>query len=355
MPAAAPWAQAATVAVVVSLLAVSAAAWRFLLVRRARGLPPIDRAPRRSVPWSGIDVTAIFLLYYCGQFATFFLVPAEILAQRAAPPAAMDEAAIPGEDEPRVRHPVEELLVADRSAWPIFWTLLTAVIVAPLIEELLFRVVLQGWLEKRLAPELHLDHASDDGGWLPGALGMAGRALRPIVVSSAVFAAVHFNMRDEQDSPGPRAWLWMLATQSVTSLVLAGGIVAYLKLACKATADDLGWGGSATLGQTDEAWPTIVVSPNIEPGAASLSLGAQIKIGLIGLAAVFLPTYVLQTVAAAVAPPRIAADPIPLFFLAMAMGYVYQRTHRILPSLVLHAAFNALSMAMLLAMLLAGV
>jgi hypothetical protein len=37
-------------------------------------------------------------------------------------------------------------------------------------------------------------------------------------------------------------------------------------------------------------------------------------------------------------------EPIPLFFLALALGYVYNRTHRIVPSIVAHAAFNSYTM-----------
>jgi membrane protease YdiL (CAAX protease family) len=40
-------------------------------------------------------------------------------------------------------------------------------------------------------------------------------------------------------------------------------------------------------------------------------------------------------------------EPVPLFFLAIALGYVYQRTHRILPSIVTHALFNAFAMFIL--------
>ena len=39
--------------------------------------------------------------------------------------------------------------------------------------------------------------------------------------------------------------------------------------------------------------------------------------------------------------------PVALFFLALVLGYQYQRTHRILPSIVTHAAFNGTSMLML--------
>jgi membrane protease YdiL (CAAX protease family) len=40
-------------------------------------------------------------------------------------------------------------------------------------------------------------------------------------------------------------------------------------------------------------------------------------------------------------------EPIPLFVLALVLGYVYQRTHRIIPCIVAHALFNLLSMVAL--------
>ena len=44
-----------------------------------------------------------------------------------------------------------------------------------------------------------------------------------------------------------------------------------------------------------------------------------------------------------------ALDPIPLFFLALVLGVLYHRTHRIAPSLVLHMAFNATSVVLFFA------
>jgi len=40
-------------------------------------------------------------------------------------------------------------------------------------------------------------------------------------------------------------------------------------------------------------------------------------------------------------------DPIPLFVLALGLGYLYQRTHRILPCVTLHFLVNAFSLAVL--------
>ena len=40
-------------------------------------------------------------------------------------------------------------------------------------------------------------------------------------------------------------------------------------------------------------------------------------------------------------------DAISLFLLALALGWLYQRTHRLMPSVVLHLCLNATSMALL--------
>jgi membrane protease YdiL (CAAX protease family) len=47
-------------------------------------------------------------------------------------------------------------------------------------------------------------------------------------------------------------------------------------------------------------------------------------------------------------------DPVPLFLLALVLGYVYQRTHRIVPSIVAHALFNAVSLFALWRVMSAG-
>jgi membrane protease YdiL (CAAX protease family) len=50
----------------------------------------------------------------------------------------------------------------------------------------------------------------------------------------------------------------------------------------------------------------------------------------------------------------IGPDPIPLFLLALVLGYVYQRTHRIVPCMVTHALFNSLTLVALWRMLSTG-
>jgi len=69
------------------------------------------------------------------------------------------------------KHPVIDLLASQRDGYSLWLVVLSAVVVAPIAEEFLFRRVLQGWLEKRL----------------PEADGM-----RAIAISSLVFGLAHF-------------------------------------------------------------------------------------------------------------------------------------------------------------------
>ena len=41
-------------------------------------------------------------------------------------------------------------------------------------------------------------------------------------------------------------------------------------------------------------------------------------------------------------------DPIPLFMLAVGLGYLYQRTHRILPCVTVHFLLNSVTLAVFL-------
>jgi membrane protease YdiL (CAAX protease family) len=60
------------------------------------------------------------------------------------------------------------------------------------------------------------------------------------------------------------------------------------------------------------------------------------------------PDYLAILVSSAVFAALHASNwpaPIPLFFLALILGYLYHRTHRLLPCIVVHLLFNGLSVA----------
>ncbi|MFM8734315.1 MAG: lysostaphin resistance A-like protein [Pirellulales bacterium] len=69
----------------------------------------------------------------------------------------------------RYRHPVVDLLAGQRDGLAVAAVVISAIVAAPVAEELFFRKVLQGWLEKRLA----------------------GDQLAPVLVSALAFAAAH--------------------------------------------------------------------------------------------------------------------------------------------------------------------
>lgn len=121
------------------------------------------------------------------------------------------------------KSPILESIMNDQTLGNSIWLAWIAVIAAPIVEEMFFRVILQGWLEK-----VALGRLVDSQGVRP---------FWPILVSSLVFAALHAN-------GGP--------------------------------------------------------------------------------------------------------DPLPIFILALALGYLYRQTHRLLPSLALHMCFNAYSVGLVL-------
>lgn len=84
------------------------------------------------------------------------------------------------------------------------------------------------------------------------------------------------------------------------------------------------------------------------PAHGDLSVLVQAGIGLVALIAMTGPVYaVFELVRKNVSPDfSYSLDPVPLFFLAIVLGFLYQRTHRLLPSLVLHAYFNAIGMTL---------
>ena len=144
--------------------------------------------------------------------------------------------------EEEAGHPIEKLLNENSSSGVIVWAVFAAVIAAPIVEEFLFRGILQGWLEKaffRTRVLVNAELATEAGG-------------KDVTIAT----------------PSAPTFLWQpVILSSVTFALLHAGH---------------------------------------------------------------------------------GPDPIPLFFLAVVLGYLYAKTHRLLPSIVVHMALNGLSMLMLL-------
>ena len=279
---------------------LAAACWTWLVFRWRRGMPVLPLAWRRQVPWDGLAALGgALLLLVIGP-----VIEVAVVRALGVTPDVVDAAA----------HDSDHLvvrLVRDRPGVMTIAVCLAAVVVAaPLVEEFFFRVVLQGWLERV------------EGHWRRRRAPRWFRGVLPVLMSSLFFAAVH--ARTSHGQLNPDYLLCLIGASAVYNLLFLAAALVVLRGACGATWRDLGASCS---------WP---------------ELRRDVIQGLVAFVAVFGPVYIVQGVAKTRLPATIAADPAGIFALALALGVLYFRTHRLLPSLVLHMAFNAASMTLLL-------
>jgi membrane protease YdiL (CAAX protease family) len=90
--------------------------------------------------------------------------------------------------------------------------------------------------------------------------------------------------------------------------------------------------------------------PSLQSGAADISAAPSGR-SVAGLPFGWAPILV-SSLLFALAHAGYGPDPVAIFMLAVILGYVYQRTHRIIPCMVTHALFNSLAMVILWQMVL---
>jgi membrane protease YdiL (CAAX protease family) len=164
------------------------------------------------------------------------------------------------------KHPVVEMLTkSEPDLLVLAVATLMAVVVAPIAEEITFRLLLQGWLEK----------------WEDREIGWRDSPIDPSAANEALDAEL------PPDTPPEFA-------------------------------------DEASVGLT-----TVTKAPP--------------KYGIAGLPYGWTPIIVSSSLFAA-AHAGYGPEPVPLFVLALVLGYCYQRTHRIIPCIVAHGLFNMLSM-----------
>ncbi len=309
-------------------LAACLAGWIVVARRLAGSRPLVPYQGRRPVPWGGLEVLLIVVAYVvfmlvaslAGElFWGLDLTPAPprptvIVRSEHAPPAIVrsEHAEHAPGDQLDAAHPLIVLLHGRHSLAGLLVCVLSAVVVAPVVEEFLFRLLLQGWLERL---EGRLRRAAR----LPARL--VGTA--PVVASSLLFASMHYRRPAPLPDADSLLKFFVLNAAAQLAVLLFG--VALLRLRCGATSKDLG----------------------IQPDR----LHADLRLGLAAFALVTVPVYLLQALLTVSLGPEVVPDPAPLFFLALALGFLYFRTHRLPPAIVLHAAFNAVGIALAWTML----
>lgn len=280
------------------------AVWYGIGIRLVRRQPLVPQERRPAVPWGGADLILVIGVWFSGQVAMGALAPVFLGAEALTPTPAGNGG------EASAQHAVAKLLQQDGRAGVFLLAALMAVVVAPVCEEFLFRLLLQGWLEKmerelrrswpRLRPLLY-----------PGVLSVGS--------ASWLFAMMHFRMGEE--SPRSSVLLYLLVASMVVNVSTVVSALAWIRLRRGATWADL--------------------------GLVPERFGSDVLLGATTFLAIGIPLYGLQYVLTQIVPPSIAPDPLALFPFAIVLGFLYFRTHRIVPSIALHMGLNGTTMLML--------
>jgi len=190
-------------------------------------------------------------------------------------------------------HPIQDALLAESPAWVLFVAAISAVVLAPIGEELFFRSMVQGWLQT-----------------------LADRPERPQPTTGSPIVAVASGGED-----GP----------------------------AKAPSE------SALL-TNHQAWPSFerpgpsLLAADPQPDALSTNFDG----GQLYVPRAWWPLFVSSAMFA-LAHMGQGPAPVSLFFLALGLGLLFRQTGRIWPSIAVHMALNAYSITMMLLALKAGV
>jgi len=253
--------------------------------------------PRRPVPWCAFDVLLAFCLYF---FMPVGVVRISHDVFGIENPASA-EANSP--EELDTAHPLARMLVENPNVWVIVLGIATAVFVAPVTEEFLFRLLLQGWLEtaerrlRRKLPELR----------------RLTVGVMPVAMAAFLFAGLHF--RTASPRLEAEEIVFLVGVRTAVNLLTVGIMIAWIRIAARATLADFGISFSH--------WKS------------------DIKLGMTAFLVVTIPVYVLLILLQNLLPENSVVDPLPLLLLAVVLGGLYYRTHRIVSSIMLHMAFNA--------------
>ncbi|MCL2304318.1 MAG: CPBP family glutamic-type intramembrane protease [Planctomycetaceae bacterium] len=265
----------------------------------------IPYEPGKPVPWNALELSFFFAVWVLIISASIGLCRNLQFSSQIKENVLEPERMLQLQKE----HEITQLIVCGQDDPRVFLVVLLAgVMIVPLGEEFLFRLLLQGYLEKQ---ENHLRKRLK---WTLPCL--AVRGVFPILCSATVFAAVHWRSTTAE-RPVQHLFDNLLGLL-VGYLVVLAVITAYLLLVCGLTLQELGIDRRKIFSDCLLGFGAAVF---LLPPVYFLNYGLTVLIGDVGF----------------------ALDPIPLFFFAVGLGVLYFRTRRILPAVILHGIFNGVA------------
>lgn len=240
-----------------------------------------------AVHWKGLDVLLFLAIWFTAQHSVLGIVAGYVAAPLQPPePAATVDKTDHG-------HPVLQMLEQGKnSPVVILVAFLTVVVATPLIEEFLFRLLFQGWLETQF-----------------GASGTA------IVVVSFCFAVLHGG---NSKPLAEQMLFYVFAAMTVTNLLIFSLGIIYLERVRNVKMTRCLFGSGRFF------------SPQFFTYAGCWLLTL---IPIIGTAA-FLDIIC----------PNINTDPIPIFLFSLVLGILYRMTRNLAYCILLHACLNLTSL-----------
>jgi membrane protease YdiL (CAAX protease family) len=316
--------------------ATSLSMWVWIGLRLIQHKPVLPFCPRRPVPWRGSLVLLIALFYVSPVLLSLLLgskgnaekgdkVQTQNLTTKDADGVKKDDE----EKDDEVQNPIVTLVRNDPSARALLVAVVSAVLVAPVVEEFVFRLLLQGWLERVESEVRRTSRLRRLLCRVPMGLRGLLRGLVPVLATSLLFASMHYRQGGAKLEP------------SVIEKVLVI---------------------SSVFGLLTLAFGLFLLKSHARPAMIDLGVTSEIfwrdvRLGVLTFLSLVAPIYLLQGVLQGllknVLEWNIAADPFTIVLFAIVLGTLYYRTHRIVPSVVLHMCLNATSVA--LAFLLPGV
>jgi len=247
-----------------------------------------------SVPWTGFDVLLFFALWL-----TPLLI--SILVTHLDGPLIQVPTHTEAQDDKDYGHPIAQLVEQSNGSPMIFLAVFfSAVVAAPLVEELLFRVLLQGWLESKLTQSQ-----------IPWASVIA------IVVVSCFFAVMHMGNHDVIDVQSFMSGL--VATVVFSLFIFTLGILYLVQI--------------RNARMTDYLFDIRQFAHSRFFVFAGCLLAPLFCFALIALSAALGMFF-----------EGVNVSPIPIFLFSLVLGILYSKTQSLLYCILLHACLNGISL-----------
>lgn len=232
------------------------------------------------------------------------------------------------------QHPVARMLIRakEHSYFPLIFTffIISVLIAAPITEEFIFRVIIQGGFE-RLAYERQerkrsVPNTTDDTGTplpIPELKFNLATFLTVVVPPAFIFSILHFSVPEDPNAPELVSSLFKVTLSGLVGnfFTLLAAVV-YLRKIYRAKSQDLGLG-----------------APGGAVGKRFVRYLNEFSQGTILLFFALPAIYLIQN-AAKIALPGIVVDPIPILIFALWEGVVYLKTHSYPTVIGMHFALN---------------